>query len=309
MHRRGIHADHGCRIRRVVQRDHDHVVTLGQRLAMRHRLRIERVRVRNTVVSIQGDARRAHVRRHARGDRDAQRLAVLVRQVRLDALEVREPIRGRDVFRGRSTRAADSVPTTGPAGQRVPRWPPRCQPRTYLQSQSGQPGSATCREPRERTVPCSLFLSPFVWDRLIISTRCRTRVRRLSQMCRRGPQRHLRGLRALPGEPPRRYTPFAHADCAAGRRRDRARARRDPRARRRWLRRPPRARRAVGSCREVADSTPDLIVLDWMLPGFDGLEVLRRASPDVGLTRADVDGTRRRDSTASSASKSAPTTT
>jgi DNA-binding response OmpR family regulator len=35
--------------------------------------------------------------------------------------------------------------------------------------------------------------------------------------------------------------------------------------------------------REIADSTPDLIVLDWMLPGFDGLEVLRRVRQTSAL--------------------------
>jgi DNA-binding response OmpR family regulator len=35
--------------------------------------------------------------------------------------------------------------------------------------------------------------------------------------------------------------------------------------------------------REVAESTPDLIVLDWMLPGFDGLEVLRRVRQTSAL--------------------------
>jgi DNA-binding response OmpR family regulator len=35
--------------------------------------------------------------------------------------------------------------------------------------------------------------------------------------------------------------------------------------------------------REVADSAPDLIVLDWMLPGFDGLEVLRRVRQTSAL--------------------------
>jgi DNA-binding response OmpR family regulator len=35
--------------------------------------------------------------------------------------------------------------------------------------------------------------------------------------------------------------------------------------------------------REVADRVPDLIVLDWMLPGFDGLEVLRRVRQTSAL--------------------------
>ncbi|MBV9174595.1 MAG: response regulator transcription factor [Chloroflexi bacterium] len=35
--------------------------------------------------------------------------------------------------------------------------------------------------------------------------------------------------------------------------------------------------------RNVAEQTPDLIVLDWMLPGFDGLEVLRRVRQTSAL--------------------------
>jgi DNA-binding response OmpR family regulator len=35
--------------------------------------------------------------------------------------------------------------------------------------------------------------------------------------------------------------------------------------------------------RELADTMPDLIVLDWMLPGFDGLEVLRRVRQTSAL--------------------------
>jgi len=42
-----------------------------------------------------------------------------------------------------------------------------------------------------------------------------------------------------------------------------------------------------------ADSAPDVVVLDWMLPGIDGLEVLRRLRQHRHC-RVDVDGTGRR---------------
>jgi DNA-binding response OmpR family regulator len=44
-----------------------------------------------------------------------------------------------------------------------------------------------------------------------------------------------------------------------------------------------RAPDGPSAVREVADSTPDLRILDWMLPGFDGLEVLRRVRQTSAL--------------------------
>ena len=37
------------------------------------------------------------------------------------------------------------------------------------------------------------------------------------------------------------------------------------------------------------DNPPDLVVLDWMLPGMDGLEVCRRLRSAAGLPDLDAD--------------------
>ncbi len=62
--------------------------------------------------------------------------------------------------------------------------------------------------------------------------------------------------------------------------------------------------------RRVAEEPPDLVVLDLMLPGMDGLEVCRRLRADAdAIPVVDADRARRRGPTAWSVSSSAPTTT
>src|SRR5579859_6587730 len=132
--------------------------------------------------------------------------------------------------------------------------------------------ATTARENRSQFITAS----PFTWDSFSLAPRCLSPVRRLSQICRRvfmsraghGQQRTLRSRSTSTG--------MAHVllvedeiELARVITRELENAGFN-------VHHAPDGESALHLFTETADEPADIVVLDWMLPGIDGLEVLRR---------------------------------